>query len=67
MKPIDLPSPGAVNRSQELRIAAARAISYCEVTALRSATAHEGAATLQAFFQACADALDELAVAPAPE
>jgi hypothetical protein len=56
----DLPSPGLLSNGIKLRIEAAKAISSIELTAARTpGNKVSGAATAQAFFTACADALDD--------
>lgn len=67
MRVEDLPSPGLLSNGINLRAAAARAISASEITAgLTPGGRTDTAAVLQAFFTACATALNAVADAAAP-
>lgn len=67
MKASNLSSPGAYSNSQTLRHEAAKAISYVEIAASKSASGKtSSASTLRTFFSDCVSALASLYDSTAP-
>lgn len=63
MRADNLPSPGAVNGAQRLRVEAARAISYHEIQNDRRGAPSADAEDLRDFFLSCANAVTDSAAA----
>lgn len=62
MRQDQLPTPGQYVNSQSLRIEAAKALSHAEIiTDLNGGVETDTRTDLRDFFQACADAIPEIA------
>ncbi|WP_299312674.1 hypothetical protein [uncultured Halomonas sp.] len=64
MRQDQLPSPGEYVNSQRLRVEAAKAISHAEIVNDLHGGATDSTLQLKAFFQACADAIDDTLPTP---